>query len=231
MHSPAQRAAKAPPALVVAAGLALAADPPGRAASTGEGAPLTRSARGLWAMAGARSRPRRRRHEELIARLHEIRAGMWALHKGRRTVGEELRSWVGPCGARNPIGVPETRIDRATVANAEEHTTLLTRLMDAIASTPSSQRSDGRRGRRDQDEIGADTLFVGLIFRRGGRAPRRPSVRLHKENRTGDGSKTVAGGNRKGEIGEGKEDPMGAASGARKGPLHRIWERSYFSDA
>jgi len=97
-------------------------------------------------MAGARSRPRRRRHEELIARLHEIGAGMWALHKGRRTVGEEL-SWVGPCGARNPIGVPETGIDRATVANAEEHTTLLTRLMDAIASTP-SQRSDGRRGRR-----------------------------------------------------------------------------------
>jgi len=56
---------------------------------------LTRSARGLRAMAGARSRPRRRRHEELIARLHEIGAGMWALHKGRRTVGEEL-SWVGP---------------------------------------------------------------------------------------------------------------------------------------
>jgi len=38
VHSPAQRAAKALPALVVAAGLALAADPPGRAASTGEGA-------------------------------------------------------------------------------------------------------------------------------------------------------------------------------------------------
>jgi quercetin dioxygenase-like cupin family protein len=38
MHSPAQRAAKALPALVVAAALALAADPPGRAASTGEGA-------------------------------------------------------------------------------------------------------------------------------------------------------------------------------------------------
>ena len=37
-------------------------------------------------------------------------AGMWALHKGRRTVGEEL-SWVGPCGARNPIGVPETGIE------------------------------------------------------------------------------------------------------------------------
>jgi hypothetical protein len=73
---------------------------------------------------------------------------MWALHKGRRTVGEEL-SWVGPCGARNPIGVPETGIDRATVANAEEHTTLLTRLMDAIASPPSSQRSDGRHGKVD----------------------------------------------------------------------------------
>ena len=85
---------------------------------------------------------------------------MWALHKGRRTVGEEL-SWVGPCGARNPIGVPETGIDRATVANAEEHTTLLTRLMDAIASTPSSQRSDGRHGRRAQDEIGADTPSKG----------------------------------------------------------------------
>jgi quercetin dioxygenase-like cupin family protein len=38
MHSPARRAAKALPGLVVAAGLALAADPPGRAASTGEGA-------------------------------------------------------------------------------------------------------------------------------------------------------------------------------------------------
>ncbi len=38
MHCPAQRAVKALPALVVAAGLALAADPPGRAASTGEGA-------------------------------------------------------------------------------------------------------------------------------------------------------------------------------------------------
>jgi quercetin dioxygenase-like cupin family protein len=37
MHSPAQRAAKALPAVVVAAGLALAADPPGRAAP-GEGA-------------------------------------------------------------------------------------------------------------------------------------------------------------------------------------------------
>ena len=36
VHSPAQRAAKALPALVVAAGLALAADPPGRAASPGE---------------------------------------------------------------------------------------------------------------------------------------------------------------------------------------------------
>ena len=83
---------------------------------------------------------------------------MWALHKGRRTVGEEL-SWVGLCGARNPIGVPETGIDRATVANAEEHTTLLTRLMDAVASTPSSQRSDGRHGRRARDEIGADTPF------------------------------------------------------------------------
>ena len=150
---------------------------------------------------------------------------MWALHKGRRTVGEEL-SWVGPCGARNPIGVPETGIDRATVANAEEHTTLLTRLMDAIASTPSSQRSDGRRGRRDQDEIGADTLFVALIFRRGGRAPRRPSARLHEENRTGDGSKTVAGRNRNGEIGDGKVDPMRAASGARTGHFTRIRERS-----
>src|SRR5262245_23566661 len=38
MHPPARRAAKALPGLVVAAGLALAADPPGRAASTGEGA-------------------------------------------------------------------------------------------------------------------------------------------------------------------------------------------------
>ena len=38
MHSPARRSAKALPGLVVAAGLALAADPPGRAASTGEGA-------------------------------------------------------------------------------------------------------------------------------------------------------------------------------------------------
>jgi hypothetical protein len=27
--------------------------------------------------------------------------------------------------------------------------------------------ADGRRGRRDQDEIGADTLFVGLIFSSG----------------------------------------------------------------
>jgi quercetin dioxygenase-like cupin family protein len=38
MHSPARRAAKALPVLVVAAGLALAADPPGRAARPGEGA-------------------------------------------------------------------------------------------------------------------------------------------------------------------------------------------------
>ena len=38
MHSPARRAAKALAALVVAAGLVLAAAPPGRAASTGEGA-------------------------------------------------------------------------------------------------------------------------------------------------------------------------------------------------
>ena len=37
MHGPAQGTLKALPALVVAAGLALAADPPGRAASTGEG--------------------------------------------------------------------------------------------------------------------------------------------------------------------------------------------------
>ena len=37
MHSPARRAAKALPGLVVAAGLALAAGPPGRAPSTGEG--------------------------------------------------------------------------------------------------------------------------------------------------------------------------------------------------
>ncbi len=38
MHSPARRAAKALAALVVAAGLVLAAAPPGRSASTGEGA-------------------------------------------------------------------------------------------------------------------------------------------------------------------------------------------------
>ena len=38
MHSPARRAAKALAGLVVVAGLALAAAPPGRAASTGEGA-------------------------------------------------------------------------------------------------------------------------------------------------------------------------------------------------
>ena len=38
MHSPARRAAKAMPALVVAVGLALAADPPSRAVSTSEGA-------------------------------------------------------------------------------------------------------------------------------------------------------------------------------------------------
>ena len=38
MHSPTRRAAKALPGLVVAAGLALAADPPGSAPSTGEGA-------------------------------------------------------------------------------------------------------------------------------------------------------------------------------------------------
>src|SRR4029453_1467686 len=38
MHSPARRAAKALAGLVVAAGLALAAAPPGRSASTGEGA-------------------------------------------------------------------------------------------------------------------------------------------------------------------------------------------------
>src|SRR5262245_45708265 len=38
MHSPERRAATALPGLVVAAGLALAADPPGRAASMGEGA-------------------------------------------------------------------------------------------------------------------------------------------------------------------------------------------------
>src|SRR5262245_31538520 len=38
MHSPARRAAKAVPGLVVAAGLALAADPPGRTPSIGEGA-------------------------------------------------------------------------------------------------------------------------------------------------------------------------------------------------
>jgi quercetin dioxygenase-like cupin family protein len=38
MHSSARRAAKALPVLLVAAGLALAADPPERAASTGEGA-------------------------------------------------------------------------------------------------------------------------------------------------------------------------------------------------
>src|SRR5262245_14499395 len=38
MRSPARRAAKALPGLVVAAGLALAATPAGRAASTGEGA-------------------------------------------------------------------------------------------------------------------------------------------------------------------------------------------------
>src|SRR5262249_52536208 len=42
MHSfPARRAAKALTGLVVAAGLALAADPPGQAASTGEGEPVT----------------------------------------------------------------------------------------------------------------------------------------------------------------------------------------------
>jgi len=38
MHSPARRAAKALAGLVVAAGLVLAAAPPGRSASTGEGA-------------------------------------------------------------------------------------------------------------------------------------------------------------------------------------------------
>jgi|SRR5215470_7721504 len=37
MHSSARRAAKAAAGLVVAAGVALAADPPGKAASTGEG--------------------------------------------------------------------------------------------------------------------------------------------------------------------------------------------------
>src|SRR5262249_42457956 len=42
MHSfPARRAAKALTGLVVAAGLALAADPPGQAASTGEGGAVT----------------------------------------------------------------------------------------------------------------------------------------------------------------------------------------------
>jgi hypothetical protein len=51
---------------------------------------------------------------------------MQALRKGRRTVGEEL-SWVGLYDARNRIGVPETGTDRAAVATAEEHTTLLTR--------------------------------------------------------------------------------------------------------
>jgi len=60
---------------------------------------LTRPAPGLWLALDLvrRPSPEATRHEELIAPLHEIGAGMRA-RKGRRTVGEEL-SWVGPCGA------------------------------------------------------------------------------------------------------------------------------------
>ena len=53
-------------------------------------------------------------------------------------------------------------------ADVEIPACLVTQLPFGLVTAADSLRSDGRRGRRDQEEIRADTPFVGPIFQGSG---------------------------------------------------------------